>query len=240
MIGLSDTPTQRIRRRVASLPVIGAGLRFLYRWIGRPDAFRSSPAYWETRYRKGGSSGSGSYGRLARFKADVINHFVEEHEITSVIEFGCGDGAQLELAKYPRYTGFDVSRQAVDLCRRRFIDDGNKQFFDLQNENGGAIRADMALSLDVIYHLVEDAVYDAYMRRLMRAAERFICVYSSNTALPGHVAHIRHRCFTDWFGKNAPEWIVIKIIRNAFPYDPKNPDETSWADFYFLSRASLI
>ena len=29
--------------------------------------FSSSPSYWEECYRRGGSSGAGSYGRLARF-----------------------------------------------------------------------------------------------------------------------------------------------------------------------------
>lgn len=235
-IGISETPAVRIRQRIASLPVIGRGLKLLYRKIERPPGFRSSPSYWETRYRQGGSSGSGSYGRLARFKADTINCFVEEQEITSLVEFGCGDGAQLALAKYPHYTGFDVSRHVVDLCQRKFAGDESKQFYDLQDGQSDTIKADMALSLDVVYHLVEDGIYDAYMRRLARAAERFICIYSSNAALPGHVPHIRHRRFTDWFENSAPEWTVAGKIRNAFPYDPEDPDETSWADFYFLSR----
>src|SRR5678815_1312722 len=68
-----------------------------------------SAEYWEERYREGGNSGSGSYNRLARYKADVLNKFVEDNNISSVIEFGSGDGAQLKLASYPRYIGVDVS-----------------------------------------------------------------------------------------------------------------------------------
>ena len=41
--------------------------------------------YWENRYKKSGNSGAGSYGRLAEFKADVINNFIAENKITSVI-----------------------------------------------------------------------------------------------------------------------------------------------------------
>lgn len=38
-----------------------------------------------------------------------MNQFVAENKIQHVIEFGFGDGAQLMRAKYPQYTGLDVS-----------------------------------------------------------------------------------------------------------------------------------
>lgn len=233
----SDTLIRRVRRQVASIPVLGPGLKSLR---GRsPEEFRSSPSYWEGRYRQGGNSGVGSYGRLARFKAEVLNAFVAEHGINSVVEFGCGDGAQLTLASYPSYMGLDVSPHVVKLCRQRFKNDPTKRFYDLQSVDGGSVRAELSLSLDVIYHLVEDGIYQAYMRNLADTATRFVCVYSSNVSLPGHVPHIRHRCFTDWFADNAPEWTLMGHIRNAFPHDPANPDETSWADFYFFARAGI-
>ena len=54
-----------------------------------------SSKYWENRYKAGGNSGSGSYSNLAIFKAEIINSFVKDNKIESVIEFGCGDGQQL-------------------------------------------------------------------------------------------------------------------------------------------------
>lgn len=199
-----------------------------------PADFRSSPSYWEERYENGSNSGPGSYGRLAVFKANVINQFVKSRNVRSVIEFGCGDGAQLKLADYPEYTGIDVSPSATALCRRIFADDPRKKFLILGESEGA--RGEMALSLDVIYHLVEDEVYDAYMRRLVQAAERFIFIYSSNVELPGHVPHIRHRCFMAWLAKNAPEWTLSAYVCNEYPYDIHDPTETSWADFYFFER----
>src|ERR1700722_520959 len=113
-----------IRQSIAELPVIGPIARTLYRAIvpHSPPAqqFTSSPRYWEDRYAIGGNSGAGSYGRLARFKAEVINNFVAEHAVLTVIELGCGDGAQLDLARYPHYSGIDISLQAIELCRARF------------------------------------------------------------------------------------------------------------------------
>jgi hypothetical protein len=61
----------------------------------RRRAFPGSGSFWENRYRTGGTSGSGSYGRLAEFKAEILNEFVRERGVSSIIEFGCGDGAQL-------------------------------------------------------------------------------------------------------------------------------------------------
>jgi hypothetical protein len=61
--------------------------------IGK-DKF-NSVNYWENRYAAGGNSGDGSYGRLAVFKAEFINKFIDEVNINSATEMGCGDGHQL-------------------------------------------------------------------------------------------------------------------------------------------------
>jgi hypothetical protein len=225
----SEKLMQHIGRKVASMRSL---------WHSRADrhsAFQSS-AYWQERYRQGSNSGSGSYGRLALFKAEIINRFVKDHGIADIIEFGCGDGAQLTLAEYPRYVGVDVSASAVTLCRKMFSGDPGKTFLEAGSEESNAARAEMAMSLDVIYHLVEDDIYETYMRRLERSATRFVCVYSSNVELPGHVPHIRHRRFTDWFARNAPQWALSDHVRNRYSYDVANPTETSWADFYFFER----
>ena len=64
-----------------------------------PRTFPGTVRYWEERYRNGGHSGDGSSGQLADFKAEVLNGFVKLYNVSSVIEFGCGDGKQLLLAK---------------------------------------------------------------------------------------------------------------------------------------------
>src|SRR5260370_40522100 len=129
--------------------------------------FRSSAAYWERRYTHGGTSGVGSYGDLAKSKATFLNDFVRGHGIKSVVEFGCGDGNQLSLADYPSYVGLDVSRAAIGLCRQRFATDPSKSFFLYDGtcfaDRGGVFAADLAISLDVIYHLIEDQVFETYM-----------------------------------------------------------------------------
>lgn len=197
--------------------------------------FTTSEDYWEKRYAYGGDSGAGSYGQLAEYKAEVLNDFVVQHGISSVIEFGSGDGHQLSLAKYPEYVGVDVSETAVLACRQKFSGDSGKTFVTLSEYSGQ--KADLALSLDVIFHLVEDESFTAYMKTLFDAADRFVIIYSSNTNEQHKAPHVRHRKFTDWADQNRTEFPLIAYIPNIFPYDVNDPDNTSFADFYIFQRS---
>ena len=219
---------------IKGIPVIGPTLVRLRQALVR---FEGSSDYWEGRYETGGNSGAGSYGRLAEFKANFLNTFVEQHQIQSVIEYGCGDGAQLTLARYASYTGVDVSGKAVEMCRIRFADDTSKRFLEW-NELAPDSVADLSLSLDVIYHLVEDATFEAYMQRLFASARRFVIVYSSNKEEDSLVKHVRHREFTRWVARNEPEWCLHSTLKNAYPYDPANSETTSFADFYVFNPRS--
>lgn len=205
---------------------------------GQPQAavFSNSSQYWDDRYNTGGNSGAGSYGRLARFKADVLNDFVIKHGISSVVEYGCGDGAQLELANYPEYTGFDVSPQAVTLCRNKFSGRQNYQFFETKTLLDKEGSFDLALSLDVIYHLIEDDVFDAYMKRLFAASKNFVIIYSNNIDKKFDAPHVRGRKFTQWCDENAKRWTLFQVIENRYPYDPAEPNDTSHSDFYIYKR----
>jgi hypothetical protein len=208
--------------------------RFLSKILNRDLYFKTSSHYWDRRYRTGGNSGSGSQKRLAAFKANVLNDFVERHQIDSVIEYGCGDGGQLKLAHYPSYIGVDVSMRAVEICRSLFEGDPSKRFFQLESVPPDAI-ADLSLSLEVIFHLVEDPVFDAYMRRLFESARRFVILYSSNMEQESPGRHVRHRQFTRWIEDNQPSWHLQDTIKNPYPFDPANPDETSFSDFYIFA-----
>jgi SAM-dependent methyltransferase len=214
-------------------PILGPALQQVARFIRKQPVFHTSAQYWEDRYRAGGNSGAGSYNRLAQFKADVLNDFVHRNQIISVIEFGCGDGAQLELADYPSYTGVDISAKAVDMCRRLYGDDPGKAFFTTYALPSDAT-AELALSLDVIYHLVEDSVFDSYMCQLFKSANRFVIIYASNKDQEWTSNHVRHRKFTNWVEQNSPDWSLVETIRNKYPYDPSDEHNTSFADFYIF------
>jgi hypothetical protein len=201
----------------------------------KPSYFTTSPQYWEARYKTGGNSGTGSYNRLAEFKAEVINGFIKEKGISTVIEFGCGDGNQL---KY--FDIYDISPTVVEHCTKIFENDKNKTFKVLSKDIHKL--ADLVLSLDVIYHLVEDAIFTEYMERLFRSSQKFVIIYASNydeqVMVYGKVSHVRHRKFTDWIDKNAKNFKLIEFIPNKYPFKKDEPDITSSADFYIFQKQS--
>jgi len=206
--------------------------RLVHRLFGRTREF-SSERYWRERYAAGGNSGAGSYDRFAEHKARVLNDFVARHRVESVVEFGCGDGNQLRYARYPAYLGLDVSPQAIARCRGLFAADPSKRFALLQESQEE--RAELAMSLDVIYHLVEDVVFDAYMRRLFASATRFVAIYSSDSeSMPGPSApHVRHRRYSDWIAAHAPAWALLEHVPNEFPYNG-DPLSSTFAEFRFF------
>jgi SAM-dependent methyltransferase len=207
---------------------------FLRRLRGKLRAFPGSARYWEERYAAGGDSGPGSRNRLARFKAEFVNNFVAQNAVSTIIEYGCGDGSQLSLADYPQYLGFDVSPRAVELCRERFLGDSDKRF-KLVSDYAGE-RAELTLSLDVIYHLVEDDVFHSYMARLLDSSDRFVIVYASDVEPTTPTApHVRHRRFTRWIAEHRSEWHLCARIPNRYPFDG-DLATTSFSDFFVFRR----
>ena len=199
---------------------LGARLSRLVRGRRR-DAFDGSASYWESRYRDGGSSGVGSYDRFAQYKAEFINDLVARESIGSAIELGCGDGNQLALLEIERYTGVDVSETVLEACRARFADDPTRRFLHADALAGPERpRAELALSLDVIYHLVEDAVFERHIDDLFACATRRVVVYSSDDpeveAKSG--PHVRHRRFTDRIALAHPDWTLVGHEPNRYPY----------------------
>ncbi|MBD3408748.1 MAG: hypothetical protein GF419_00950 [Ignavibacteriales bacterium] len=214
----------------------------MYSLFGGNKKFNSKN-YWEERYVSGGNSGAGSYGRLARFKADVINDFVKTNEIDSVVDFGCGDGHQLSLLQIPNYTGLDVSERSVQLCKGKFESDEGKSFYRYNTQylrdNAPLFQADLTLSLDVIYHLVEDEVFEQYMHDLFTYSKKYVLIYSSDTDKQAEVQarHVRHRKFSDFIKENYPSWSLISEIVNEYPLE-NDPQQESFANFYIYRKDS--
>ena len=188
----------------------------------------SSREYWEQRYRAGGTSGTGSYGHMAAFKADFINSFVVENGIAGVLDLGCGDGNLLSLLQVPAYVGVDVAPTALACCVTRFPQHRFLPFAALD----ASVGAELVLSIDVIFHLVEDGEFARYMHALFAHATRFVLIHSSNADRNWSSPHVRHRRFTDHVADCRPEWRLLAHLPSRFPFDAGRPDETSFSDFF--------
>ena len=83
------------------------------------NKFPGSRDYWEQRYSSGSNSGDGSRGKLAEFKAEIINSLVKDKKIESVIEFGCGDGNQLLCSRRNNLHKVYKYKRSRHVCRKR-------------------------------------------------------------------------------------------------------------------------
>ena len=212
-------------------------LHYGKRILGMPSnygGFENSSKFWEARYKSGGNSGPGSYDQLAEFKAKIINDLLRQLQVHAVFELGCGDGNQLSMLQLPHYTGVDVSPSIIEKCKKKFKDDPIKQFVLLQDLPKKQF--DMGLSLDVIYHLVEDDIYQEHLKLLFEQSKRFVLIYSSNREEEaGGPAHVKHRKFTDDVAREHKKWALVKHIPNEYPFQGDYNTGSS-ADFYLYAR----
>lgn len=243
----------RLRDRLARVPFVGdTFVRTAFRAQVLADRtpihrlrqrrFRTSAAYWERRYARGGTSGAGSSGEVARYKAAFLNDFAATHDVSSVIEFGCGDGEQLSLSSYPSYIGLDVSTTVLHQCIDRFAGDPTKTFLPYAagafTDPIGRLRCDLALSLDVIFHLVEDEIYEQYLSDLFRSAERYVIVFSPDGSLGEQweaAPHVQGRRFTEWVTSNQPDWRLESVEPNPLK---QTGALTTRSEFHVFSRHS--
>ncbi len=200
----------------------------------RPVGFEYQK-YWEERYRNEGDSGLGSYGVMAEFKAEVVNALLDELNVRSVVEYGSGDGNNLRYMRYPSYIGLDVAPTAIEKCRMMFRDDPTKSF-DVYQPGARAAsdlpKADLVVSLDVLYHIIPDDDYNASLRDIFSSADSHVLLFTSIDAYqrepykPG--SHVRHRdTLSDL--KQFPEFTIERIIEQRHP-------EISSAQFILLRR----
>ena len=228
------------KKHISQIPVIGdlAGKLYLYL---KKKSFDNSATYWEQRYAAGHNSGGGSYNALASFKADLLNDFVKSNNIDTIIEFGCGDGNQLLLANYPKYTGLDISNSAISLCKSKFKNDLSKTFNVYNssdcNDKHPTTKAKLALSLDVIYHLVEDKVFYLYLEHLFKSASHYVIIYSTDddTPYPHQLPHVKHRNFSTYVSNSFNDWCLADRVPNKFPL-AKFPESGSDAEFFIYKR----
>lgn len=203
--------------------------------------FGGSGAYWEKRYAEGGDSGRGSRGPLAQYKADFVNDFIGQRGVSSVTELGCGDGAQIALGAYPCYTGMDVSATAIRSCVERFRGDEHKTFLVYASgalaDPRGLLASDLAMSLDVLFHLVEQEVFEAYLHDLFGLARRYVLIYASEERPETRKQTVTNRPFTNWVDRNMPEWTLEQVFANPHAWNG-DPHTSTHSQFYLYVRRS--
>jgi hypothetical protein len=129
------------------------------------------------------------------------------------------------------------------MCKNKFENDMSNRFslYDSKSfiDNHGIFRAELGISLDVIYHLTENEVYQKYTEHLFSSSEEYVISHSANTDEEHDTGdHVRDRKFTDWVKSNATGWELAERIDNEYSYDPSDPENTAWSDFYIFTNTN--
>lgn len=168
-------------------------------------------AYWEKRYGNGGTSGWGSHNpQSVLFKSSYINELIKNYSIKTIVELGCGDGNQLEkFVGYDKYYGYDISTNILDNCRLQFIYHKNIEF--VRDINELFVRKyDLVLSLDVVYHLVDDILFEKHINDLFTLSN-IITLFTTNIDETVPVKHIKNRCVTEYINKKNWDYTLIDV-----------------------------
>jgi hypothetical protein len=175
--------------------------------LGYTKRFENSNQYWKNVYKWGGNSGKGSRGDLAAEKADFVNAFCRAHDIDTVVEFGSGDGVCASMIEVERYIGFDISDTALKFARSRCQNQDTHRLFNYDKWTLEQIRSKVSenklsdnilnLSMDVMYHLVEDKVLNQYIDCLCKTPSKYVAVFSTDPGVDGSAArHVRQRAYS--------------------------------------------
>ena len=194
----------------------------------------NSSKYWDERYKSGGNSGRGSFGAEAKYKSKFINEFVIKNNIKTIIELGCGYANQLKHYSFNNYFGLDVSEAAINKCRNEFSTNKNYNFSLYRHPINVSHKFDLSISIDVIYHLVEDDIFKKYMHDLfINSQAKNVLIYSTNIDKNTLTSHVKHRNITNYITENFSDWQKndISTLDNYM-----NLTELTKANFFAFSK----
>ena len=118
-----------------------------------------------------------------------------------------------------------------------FSADTTKNFFlyspDHFIDNNNVFSAELSLSLDVIYHLVEDNIYKTHLTHVFESSSKFVAIYANNEESPQVNPHVKTRNFTKDIEVMFPEWSLLEVIEG----EPTSDETIPRVDFFIFKKA---
>jgi 2-polyprenyl-3-methyl-5-hydroxy-6-metoxy-1,4-benzoquinol methylase len=135
---------------------------------------------WEKIYKENvwesGGSGVGSIPELALPWINLVNSFIEDKGVQSVLDLGSGDGRIFSRLKLrgARYTGIEASTEAISIFKKN-----NPEFsHDLINSNlveASYPKSDLVLIKDVLQHNTDLDVFNILKKATESCKHLLIC-----------------------------------------------------------------
>ncbi len=145
--------------------------------------------FWDWRYRSDPDRGSGmgSRGQPLAEKRELLATIVDTLGPRSVLDVGCGDGEATKGLDLGRYTGIDVSAEAV----HRASQDRPGGDYRVGALSEHEVGAELTMCLDVLIHQADAPAYRSVVRDLLGSATRALLV-SGYEQPPGGRSPIVH------------------------------------------------
>jgi len=128
-------------------------------------------------------------------RRDILNFFLKKFlnkKGIQILEIGCGTGGNLEiLSNLGEVTGLDVSKYALDFCRKRGVN--NLVLGRAEKTNFPSESFDLILMLDVLEHIKDDKKAIGETRRILKEGGYFLVtvpayqfIWSEHDEILGH------------------------------------------------------
>lgn len=132
--------------------------------------------YWDVRHSNGRTSGNGSIGCLRDFKWEKI----EEHvgKVNDVIDVGCGDLSFWDGRDCDNYVGIDCSEVVI---QKNIVKRPKWNFITSRSDNtmvSMLCKADVVFCFDMLFHIMEDDVYENTIENLTRFSKKHVFIYT--------------------------------------------------------------
>lgn len=183
----------------------------------------STSQIWNNRYATGGNSGYGSYRKdLYEYKLNFIKKLIINQNIKSIFDYGCGDGNQLSEIVVGRdvesYIGIDISSYIIEENKKKYKDKIYYKHEEYEFDKKDTF--DLVLSLDVLYHIMEENLFNQTLDNLFKLSKKYVLIYAVDKNLL-YSSHIHFRKFTNKIPNN------YKLIETE-----KVPDSVIETTFY--------
>ena len=140
----------------------------------------NNEVFWNNRYEKLPKLGSGigSRGNCLKEKIYILKQIFNFNENKSVLDVGCGDLEVVKNFNLKHYTGIDISKAAIDLCKQK-KPEWNFLLGDILQLNLDL--ADIVICFDVLIHQPSKQKYLDIVKKLSELCKDKLIVAAYNT-----------------------------------------------------------